>query len=120
MNVPQIEYNNNKLDYNAIKYNDNDFEVSRLPTHVIKKKNINHYKNLNDLLISDIDDNFGFKADSSIDEESPVPSKILFKSKQYNKKIEPSTPISNKSNMPNNHNNILAQLNRTAKYLENN
>ena len=38
LNIPQIEYNNRKLDSNSIKYNDNDFEVSRLPTHVIKKK----------------------------------------------------------------------------------
>ena len=120
LNIPQIEYNNRKLDSNSIKYNDNDFEVSRLPTHVIKKKNRNHYKNLNDLLISDMESDLGIKVDPSIDEESQVPSKILFKSKQYNKKMKSSTPISNKSNRTNNHNNILSQLNRTAKYLENN
>ena len=120
LNAPQIEYNNRKLDYNTIKYNDNDFEVSRLPTHVIKKKNINHYKNLNDLLISDIDNSFRFKVDSSIDKENPVPSKFSFKSKQYNEKIGSSISRSNKSNMPNNHNDVLAQLNKTAKYLENN
>ena len=67
-----------------------------------------------------MESDFGIKVDPSIDEESQGPSKILFKSKQYNKKMKSSTPISNKSNRTNNHNNILSQLNRTAKYLENN
>ena len=50
LNIPQIEFNS--PEEKKITYNDSELEIRRLPTTTIKKKNINHYKNLNDKLIA--------------------------------------------------------------------
>ncbi len=112
LNIPQIEFNNPES--NAIRYQDNDLEIRRLPTTTIKKKNINHYKNLNDKLISDIDVDLELSdIESSIDRNL---SNISFKSKN-----ERRSSIQSQEKKPvGRHENILEQLNRTAKFLENN
>jgi hypothetical protein len=117
LNIPQIEFNNPES--NAIRYQDNDLEIRRLPTTTIKKKNINHYKNLNDKLISDIDLDLELSdIESSIDRNLSDKnlSNISFKSKNERR----SSIQSQEKKTVGRHESILEQLNRTAKFLENN
>ncbi len=112
LNIPQIEFN--RPEDNKITYDDNELEIRRLPTTTIKKKNINHYKNLNDKLISDIDVDLDLHdIESSIDKNL---SNISFKSKKERRQ---SITSQNRGTI-NRHESILDQLNRTAKFLENN
>jgi hypothetical protein len=137
LNIPQIEYNSPYT--NSIRYNDDDFEIKRLPTTVLKKKNINHYKNLNDRLTSDINNNFKFdnlniphtrnKSNSissndnlSITQSTPstpqiAPSNIVFR---------PKNTRNTDNHIPKKYNNelaqhmdVLAQLNKTSKFISN-
>jgi len=117
LNIPQIEFN--KPEERSIRYNDNDLEIRRLPTTTIKRKNINHYKNLNDKLISDIDVDLGiFDRESSIDKNlSNDVSDISFIS---NRKRLIETPREPSRRNSVHHESILEQLNKTAKFLESN
>ena len=118
LNIPQIEFN--KPETESIKYNDSDLELRRLPTTIIKRKNINHYKNLNDKLISDIVVNLDLPdIESSIDKNLTKNfSNISFKPKNKNISETPREQQSRRSSI--NHESILEQLNKTAKFLENN
>jgi hypothetical protein len=112
LNIPQIEFNS--PEEKKITYNDSELEISRLPTTTIKKKNINHYKNLNDKLISDIDVDLDLPdIESSIDKNL---SNISFKPKKERRQ----SITSQHRGSIGRHESILDQLNRTAKFLENN
>ena len=131
LNIPQIEYDSPYT--NTIKYRDEDFEIKRLPTTVLKKKNINHYKNLNDKLTSDIDNNFEFEnlnipnkqdkleSTSSVDLsllkniKYNIPSNIVFKTNKNNSYI---THKNNNTELTK-HMDVLDQLNHTAKFISN-
>ncbi len=137
LNIPQIEYNSPYT--NSIKYNDDDFEIKRLPTTVLKKKNINHYKNLNDRLTSDINNNFKFdnlniphtrnKSNSissndnlSITQSTPsrpqiAPSNIVFRPKNT-RNTDNQTPKKYNNELAQ-HMDVLAQLNKTSKFISN-
>jgi len=127
LNIPQIEYNSPYT--NTIKYKDEDFDIEKLPTTILKKNNINHYKNLNDKLISDIDNNFEFEklnefnkqdklestgsVDLSENIPSNIPSNIVFKTNNKNSYITQNNTELAK------HMNVLEQLNHTAKFISN-
>ncbi len=112
LNIPQIEFHS--PEEKKITYDDSELEIRRLPTTTIKKKNINHYKNLNDKLISDIDVDLDLPdIESSIDKNL---SNISFKPKKERRQSIASQPRGSIGH----HESILDQLNRTAKFLENN
>ncbi len=115
LNIPQIEFNS--PEEKKITYNDSELEIRRLPTTTIKKKNINHYKNLNDKLISDIDVDLDLSdIESSIDKNVSNLPNISFKPKKERRQ---SITSQNRGSISR-HESILDQLNRTAKFLENN
>jgi hypothetical protein len=143
LNIPQIEYNSPYT--NSITYNDDDFEIKRLPTNVLKKKNINHYKNLNDKLTSDINKNFKFdnlniphtqnksnnissnnnlsitqstRSTHSTPSTSQIDtSNIVFKPK-HTKNTNNQTPKKYNNDLAQ-HMDVLAQLNKTSKFISN-
>jgi len=143
LNIPQIEYNSPYS--NTITYNDDDFEIKRLPTTVLKKKNINHYKNLNDKLTSDINNKFKFENlniphtqnrresnnDLSITNSTHstprinsthstpriAPSNIIFKPK-HNQNTDNQSQKKQGNELAK-HMDVLAQLNKTSRFISN-